>query len=106
MYSQRTFRPSPRGARRQIELARETQFLRLCYPFNIAVLMPIVSNFDFTVEQLQNTDPARRPRHSIFEHIDLAYTLIFTLGDQTKHSKRAPTCAPLRPFPSRAHVLN
>jgi hypothetical protein len=79
------------------------------YPFNIAVLVLIVSNFVFTMEQLQNTDFARHP---IFEHIDLAYTLIFTLGHPTKHSKRAPTCpfylemcAPLRPFPSNPHVL-
>jgi hypothetical protein len=45
--------------------------------FNICVLFLIVSNFVFTVQQLENKDPARQP---YFESIDLAYTIIFCVG--------------------------
>jgi hypothetical protein len=79
-------RLSTLAARRRVESDRETRFLRLqrrlrsawdSIPFNIAVLVLIVSNFAFTVEQLQNIDSARQ---SFYEQIDLAYTIIFALG--------------------------
>jgi hypothetical protein len=88
------------AARRRAESARETRFLRmqmrLCrawnsLPFNLIVLVLIVSNFVFTVEQLQNNDPARQP---FFEQVDLVYTIIFALGQHTKnelHSAPSPT---------------
>ena len=80
------------AARRRAESARETRFLRLqlrlrrawdSIPFNLVVLVLIVSNFVFTVEQLQNIDPARQP---FFEQVDLVYTVIFALGQYIKMS--------------------
>jgi hypothetical protein len=82
------------AARRRAESARETRFLRLqrrlrrawdSIPFNVALLVLIVSNFAFTVEQLQNTDPERQP---FFERVDLAYTAIFALGPPSNPSIR------------------
>jgi hypothetical protein len=73
--------------KRRLEVKRETRFLRLqtylqsiwnSKRFNFIVLFLIVSNFVFTVQQLENTDPARQP---YFEKIDLAYTIIFSCGD-------------------------
>jgi hypothetical protein len=48
--------------------------------FNICVLILIVSNFFFTVQQLENKDPSK---HAYYETIDLVYTIIFTAGDGT-----------------------
>jgi hypothetical protein len=73
--------------KRRLESKRESRFLRLqaylqsiwnSKRFNIIVLFLIVSNFVFTVQQLENTDPARQ---RYFEKIDLAYTIIFSCGD-------------------------
>ncbi len=98
-------RLSTLAARRRAESDRETRFLRLqrrlrrawdSILFNLVLLVLIVSNFVFTVEQLQNTDPSRQP---FFEHVDLAYTVIFTLGPpkpitstQLFASTSAPPC--------------
>ena len=81
-----TARLAALAARRRAESARETRFLRLqrrlrlawnSIPFNLAVLVLIISNFVFTVEQLQNADTARQP---FFERVDLIYTIVFALG--------------------------
>jgi hypothetical protein len=65
------------AARRRRDAERETRFLRLqarlqevwdSVPFNLAVLFLIVSNFVFTVQQLENRDPARQ---RYFEVVDL-----------------------------------
>jgi hypothetical protein len=47
-------------------------------PFNICVLILIVSNFIFTVLQLENKDPSQQ---AFFENVDLAYTIIFSIGN-------------------------
>jgi hypothetical protein len=47
-------------------------------PFNACVLVLIVSNFAFTVQQLENKDPSKQP---FYETIDLAYTIIFSAGN-------------------------
>jgi hypothetical protein len=73
---------------RRLEVKRETRFLRfqafLQYiwnskRFNLILLFLIVSNFVFTVQQLENTDPSRQ---RYFETIDLAYTIIFSIGEE------------------------
>jgi hypothetical protein len=78
------------AARRGAEHARETRFLRLqrrlrrawdSVAFNLAVLLLIASNFVFTVAQLENKDPQQQ---SFFEHVDLAYTIIFALGARAR----------------------
>jgi hypothetical protein len=75
------------AAKRRLDVKRETRFLRLqaylqsiwnSKRFNIALLFLIVSNFVFTVQQLENDDPSRQ---RYFEDIDLAYTIIFSIGD-------------------------
>jgi hypothetical protein len=47
-------------------------------PFNACVLVLIVSNFAFTVQQLENKDPSKQP---FYETIDLVYTIIFSAGN-------------------------
>jgi hypothetical protein len=49
--------------------------------FNILVLILIVSNFIFTVQQLENKDPSLQ---RYFETIDLAYTVIFCIGSASR----------------------
>ncbi len=75
------------AARRHAEHARENRFRRLqkalrhgwnSVPFNLLVLALIVSNFAFTVLQLENTDPDLQ---AFYEEVDLAYTVIFALGE-------------------------
>jgi hypothetical protein len=77
------------AARRRTEHARENRFRRLqkilCHawnsiPFNILLLFLIVSNFVFTVMQLENKDPDMQP---FYENVDLAYTVIFSVGAST-----------------------
>jgi hypothetical protein len=72
--------------RRHTEHARENRFLRLqkrlrqwwnSVPFNLLVLALIVSNFAFTVLQLENQDSDMQ---TFYENVDLAYTIIFTIG--------------------------
>jgi hypothetical protein len=57
-------------------------------PFNLCVLLLIVSNFIFTVRQLENTDPSQQP---FYERVDLIYTIIFSAGDAIRCSPR-PMC--------------
>ena len=106
------------AARRHAEHARENRFLRLqknlrhvwdSVPFNLFVLALIVSNFAFTVLQLENTDPALQ---TFYENVDLAYTVIFAVGasepSPTRACKCAPTCCNLegmRGAEARAHAL-
>jgi hypothetical protein len=77
---------------RHTEHAREYRFRRLqkrlrrwwnSVPFNLVVLVLIVSNFAFTVMQLENTDPDMQP---FYENVDLAYTVLFTAGAHPAHS--------------------
>jgi hypothetical protein len=93
-------RLSTMAARRRTEYARENRFrhlqklLRLgwnSYQFNLLVLLLILSNFAFTVLQLENQDPDMQV---FYENVDLAYTIIFTLG--------APPPARLRPRASNS----
>jgi hypothetical protein len=74
------------AARRHMEHARENRFHRLqkilrhawnSVSFNLLVLALIVSNFAFTVMQLENKDPDMQP---FYENVDLAYTIIFAVG--------------------------
>ncbi len=74
------------AARRHTEHARENRFHRLqkmlrhawnSVPFNLLVLALIVSNFAFTVMQLENKDQDMQP---FYENVDLAYTIIFAVG--------------------------
>ena len=45
--------------------------------FNVCVLALIVSNFILTVQQLENKDQSKQP---FYESVDLAYTIIFSIG--------------------------
>jgi hypothetical protein len=83
------------AGRRHTEHARENRFLRLqkllrhgwnSMPFNLLVLALIVSNFAFTVMQLENTDPDMQP---FYEDVDLAYTVIFTVGAPSSRARCA-----------------
>ena len=49
--------------------------------FNFCVLILIVSNFIFTVQQLENKDPSQQP---YYERIDLIYTIIFCVGNASR----------------------
>jgi hypothetical protein len=75
------------AAKRRADHRRETRFRRFQHAlqyvwdstaFNLVVLGLIVSNFIFTVQQLENNDPGRQ---RFFESVDLAYTIIFTIGE-------------------------
>ncbi len=55
--------------------------------FNICVLILIVSNFFFTVQQLENHDPSLQ---SYYENIDLIYTIIFSAGSPPLRPPRPP----------------
>jgi hypothetical protein len=48
------------------------------FAFNICVLILIVSNFIFTVQQLENKDPSKQ---AFYETIDLVYTTFFSAGN-------------------------
>jgi hypothetical protein len=74
------------AAKRRMDYERETRFHRFqqsllrvwnSMPFNLLVLGLIVSNFIFTVQQLENSDSGRQ---RFFETVDLAYTIIFSIG--------------------------
>jgi hypothetical protein len=76
------------ATKRRTDHKRETRFLRFqqalqcvwdSMAFNLVVLGLIVSNFIFTVQQLENNDPGQQ---RYFENVDLAYTIIFTIGEQ------------------------
>ena len=45
--------------------------------FNFLLLVLIVSNFAFSVMQLENKDPDMQP---FFENVDFVYTIIFAIG--------------------------
>jgi hypothetical protein len=71
---------------RQLAFKRLHRFRRLqgklqeiwdSVPFNVCLLFLIVSNFVFTVQQLENKDPSMQ---SYFERIDLVYTIFFCFG--------------------------
>ncbi len=73
--------------KRKVDFSRETRFIRLqaflqeiwnSLPFNMVVLLLIVSNFIFTVQQLENNDPGRQ---RFFETVDMAYTVLFSIGE-------------------------
>jgi hypothetical protein len=75
------------ATKRRLDFKRETRFLRFqaylqgiwnSKRLNIVVLFLIVSNFILTVQQLENNDPSRQ---RYFEDLDLAYTIIFSIGD-------------------------
>ncbi len=74
------------AAARSKEVKRKTWFLRFqkflqrildSRVFTMVVLALLISNFVFTVQQLENDDPSRQP---YFERIDLAYTIVFSIG--------------------------
>jgi hypothetical protein len=74
------------AAARHKEVERKTWFSRLQIylqrivhsgVFTMVVLALLISNFVFTVQQLENDDPSRQP---YFEKIDMAYTIIFSIG--------------------------
>jgi hypothetical protein len=63
----------------RFQLLQETlQAMWDSIPFNILVLLLIVSNFVFTVLQLENKDPSQQP---FYETVDLVYTIIFCAGN-------------------------
>jgi hypothetical protein len=70
-------------------------------PFNLAVLALIVSNFVFTVQQMENDDPARQP---YFDRIDLAYTVLFTIGVYLVLPFRTRCCSSAYPILRRARA--
>ncbi len=74
------------AARRRTEHARENRFhslqKNLCrawnsIAFNLLVLVLIMSNFAFTVMQLENKDPDMQ---RFYENVDFSYTIIFAVG--------------------------
>ena len=63
----------------RFQLLQETlQAMWDSIPFNISVLLLIVSNFVFTVLQLENKDPSQQP---FYETVDLVYTTFFCAGN-------------------------
>jgi hypothetical protein len=60
-----------------IGLQRRLKTVWNSIPFNLAVLTLIVSNFVFTVQQMENDDPARQP---CFDRLDLSCTVLFIIG--------------------------
>jgi hypothetical protein len=70
---QKNFR---RGHRFQL-LQESLQDVWASMTFNVCVLALIVSNFIFTVQQLENKDQSKQP---FYESVDLGYTIIFSIG--------------------------